>query len=269
MDCSKKLGIIAGCGTLPQAAAKNAASRGFNVVTIAFFRDVFEKMKPYSSKIYHINIGQVKKVFKTLKHEAIKDLIMIGKFEKRMLFENLKFDLKALSILSKMHNRNDDTIMLAIADEFEKSGINVLEQANFLKDMFPKQGVLTSRTPSSREYRDIEYGFDLAKRVAGLDIGQTVIVKGQSILAVEAIEGTDKAIKRGCMLGGKGVTVVKVSKPSQDPRFDVPAIGRNTIDTMSEGMASILAVEAGKTILVNKDEMTALADSAGIAIVAV
>jgi len=265
----KRLGLIAGSGDLPILLADEAKSKGLDVISIAFTEESAKSLKPFSAVVYKYGIGEAGKILKSLKNERVKDVAMVGKVEKRLLFQNLKFDLKAIKILSRLRNKNDDTIMLAIINELEKEGMKVLDQFLFLKRLFPSKGNLTKYKPDKRENSDIEYGFTIAKEIAGLDIGQTVVIKDKTILAVEAIEGTDETIKRGCSLCKRGAVVVKVAKPNQDPRFDVPTIGIRTIETIIEGKASAITIEADKTMVVNIDKVINMAEENGVSITAV
>ena len=184
--------------------------------------------------------------------------------------EVVKFpDLRAIKLLAKLRNRKDDTIMLAIVDELAKDGLEVVDQTLYLKDLMPAIGVLSRRKPTEGEEDDIRFGFVTAKAMGGMDIGQTVVVKHKAVMAVEAIEGTDACIRRGGALGREKSVVVKVAKPNQDPRFDVPAVGRQTILSMIESNCNVLAMEAGRTLFVEQDEVLRLADSHGIVICAV
>jgi len=265
----KRLGLIAGEGELPLILATEANSKGISIISIAFTEKAAKSLKPLSKAVYQYGIGEAGKVLRCLKNEGVKDVTMVGKIEKRLLFKNPKLDLKAIKILSRLKNKNDDTIMLAIAEELTKEGIKVLDQKLFLKKLFPSKGYLTKNIPDGRERKDMGYGFKIAKEIAGLDIGQTVVVKDNTVLAVETIEGTDEAIKRGCELCKAGAVVVKVSKPKQDNRFDIPTIGIKTIETIINGSGSALAIEAEKTMLVDRDAVIKLAEENGVSITAV
>lgn len=265
----KRLGIIAGNGDLPVILASEASSNGVGVVSIAFTENSAKLLRPFSTAVYQYGIGEVGKILKCLKNEGVMEVVMVGKVEKKLLFQNPKFDLKAIKILSQLRNRNDDTIMFAIVNELEKEGIRVIDQMFFLKNLFPPKGLMTRGIPDESENEDIKYGFKIAKGIAGFDIGQTVVVKNQTVLSIEAIEGTDEAIRRGCSLCDGGAVIVKVAKPEQDMRFDVPTIGVKTIEAMVEGRASVLAIEAEKTMVVNKDEVIKVAEKNGVSITAV
>ncbi|MBI5183333.1 MAG: UDP-2,3-diacylglucosamine diphosphatase LpxI [Nitrospinae bacterium] len=261
--------MITGTGDLPVILANKAKAKGMEIISIAFSEESVAALRSSSKKVYHLGIGEANKILKTLKVEGIKEVVLIGKIEKRLIFQTKRFDLRALKLLTKLKQKDDNTLMLAITKEIEKEGIKVLDQNLFLNELFPPKGVLTKRAPDEREWRDIEYGFIMAKEIASLNIGQTIVVKDQAVIAVEAIEGTDETIKRGCNIAKDNGVVVKVSWQNQDRRFDIPTIGIKTIKMMSAGNASVLAIEAGKTMIVNLKEVQAIADEVGISIVAV
>lgn len=195
---------------------------------------------------------------------------MIGKVTKEILFKGLKFpDLRAIKLLAKLRNRKDDTIMLAIVEEIEKDGIEVADQTLYLKPLMPPTGVLTKRRPTPEEEDDIRFGFVTAKAMGGMDIGQTVVVKNKAVMAVEAIEGTDACIRRGGELGRGKSVVVKVAKPNQDVRFDVPAVGKQTIQSMLDSGCTVLAMEAERTLFVEQEEVLRLANAHDLCICAV
>ena len=195
---------------------------------------------------------------------------MLGKVTKEILYKGLSFpDLKTLGVLKRLKNRKDDTIMLAIVDEIEREGFSVLDQTVYLKPFMPKVGVLTKRQPTEEQWQDICFGFELAKQMGQLDIGQTVVVKHKAAMAIEAIEGTDKCILRGGELGRGEAVVVKTEKPNQDVRFDVPAVGIKTLMSMIDSGCNVLAVEAEKTIFVQQEDVLEMANRHNIIICAV
>jgi DUF1009 family protein len=194
---------------------------------------------------------------------------MAGGIKKVKLLSNFRPDLRGAAFLARVRSREDDRLLRGVADELEKDGIKVVESTLFLSRIIPAEGVLSRRAPSPAQWEDIRLGFDTAKEAGRLGVGQCVVVKHRVVLAIEAAEGTDAAIRRGGELGREGIVVVKVSKPQQDLRFDVPAVGVDTILTMRELKGAVLAVEAGKTILLEKDEMLQEADRAGIVVIAV
>jgi len=265
----KVQGLIAGDGELPILLAQSAKNSGFEVVAISLTPKNRLQLQKYCSKVYSFGPGQVQKILDTLKAEQIKQLTFIGKVSKEMLFRNPKLDKRSISLLKSMKRVNDDAIMLKIIEELNKEGIEVLDQTIFIKNLFLPKGVIGSIQPTEEQLIDIDYGFSLAKEMGRLDIGQSVIVQDKMVLAVEAIEGTDKAIKRGCQLGSGRAVVVKVSKPSQDQRFDIPTVGLQTVKIMKKYGAKVLAIEANETLIVDKEEMVKFADKNKIVIVAV
>jgi DUF1009 family protein len=193
---------------------------------------------------------------------------LIGKVNKDVLFQRWRFDSRAWRILRRAKSFQDDILLAEIIREFESEGIRVVEQSYFIPDLCPKGGVLTRRRPSRREWQDIKYGYSAARRIGELGIGQTIVVKQGTILAVEGMEGTDEAIARGCRLAHEGAVVVKVSRPGQDLRLDMPTVGLRTLQVMRAGRATALAIEAGKTIVVGGEEFPRAADEAAISVVA-
>ncbi len=265
------LGLVAGEGKLPAVLAKSAKEKGYRVVALALTPDSQTRVQPHCDKTYLVAPGQLGRSLKILQSEDLTQIVFVGKVPKLQLLQNIyKLDWIAIKELSKLSNFNDDTIQFAIGDLIESHGIKVLKQSDFLRHLFPDYGVLTNRQPSAGEYADIEYGFRIAKEIARLDIGQTVIVKDQMVLAIEAIEGTDQAIRRAVELARGPVVVCKVSKPNQDQRFDIPTVGMNTLNSMlAPKPGGVLAVEAKETMLVEQQEMVEFADKNEISIVSV
>ncbi|VAX15817.1 UDP-2,3-diacylglucosamine pyrophosphatase [hydrothermal vent metagenome] len=263
------LGLIAGKGDLPAIFAREAKHQGMKVVAITFDKDSEIITSREADETHLLGLGQAGKVIKTFHGANISQIAMIGKIDKRVIFKNMKFDLRALKILNNMKRKNDDNFMLAVVAELESEGFKIINQTAILKNHMPGAGQFTRRKPTGQELEDIRFAMEMARGIAALDIGQTVIVKDKAVLAVEAIEGTDEAIERGSLIARKGAIVVKVSKPKQDPRFDVPTVGINTVETMARFNATALAVEAGKTVVVNKDKMVEICDRHKIAFVAV
>ncbi len=265
----KKIGIIAGKGTLPVSIAHEAKRQGYEVVIIGL-DPIADSLNGSFDKVYRINVGKFGKLIDTLKKEGITQVIMAGKVSKTLLYKSkLIPDMRAIKVLMKLPDRKDDTILQAITDELESEGIRLLETATFSKELFITEGTLTKRKPSKDEKSDIHFGVNIAKEIGRLDIGQTVVVKDRAVMAVEAIEGTDEAIKRGGQLAGKGAVVVKVAKPQQDMRYDVPVIGMETLKTMKEVKATVLAAEADRTIIVDKEAVIKFANKNRISIVGV
>lgn len=264
------VGLFAGVGNLPVEFMRAAKSLGHRVVVIAVVDGVAPELAKEADIYYEINVAKLDKIIKTMKREGVAHVTMIGKVTKEILFKGLKFpDLRAIKLLAKLRNRKDDTIMLAIVDELAKDGLEVVDQTRYLKPLMPPVGVLTKRHPTEKEEADIRFGFATAKAIGGMDIGQTVVVKHTAVMAVEAIEGTDACIRRGGQLGRGEAVVVKVAKPNQDPRFDVPAVGKDTIQSMLDSQCTVLAMEAGRTLFVEQDEVLRLANEHHLVICAV
>lgn len=265
----KTLGIIAGFGRLPVEVAKAARDSGSRVVAVGVLETVDPELKTAADTYYAVNIGLLNTIIDTLKQEQVSEVIFIGKVNKELLFQGIKMDSKMQAVLSTLPDQNDDTLMMAFVREFLAAGIKVLDQTIYIKSLVPQEGVITTRQPQAAEWLDIKFGFTMAKEIGRLDIGQTVIIKDRAVVAVEAIEGTDAAIKRGGQLAKGGAVVVKTAKPQQDLRFDMPGIGPNTLQSMIDAGATVLAIEAGKTLLVDREQVIKLADANGITIVVV
>ncbi len=265
----KKIGLIAGNGNFPIVFARAAREKGMQVIAVAHEGETLPELAQWVDGIYWIKVGQLGKLINIFKEQNVTDVLMAGGIKKTRLFGGGMPDLRAMTLLAKMIHRKDDSILRAVAQELESEGITVRESTLYLDNIVAGPGILTKRKPSKEERLDIAFGWQMAKEVGRLDIGQTVVVKDRAVLAVEAIEGTDEAIRRGGGLCGKDAVVVKICKPQQDLRFDLPAIGAITIQSMRHVKASCLAVEAGKTIMIEREALIRDADQAGIAIVAI
>ena len=265
-----KVGLIAGIGVLPVEFMRAAHMLGHQVVVIGVVPDTDPILEQEADVFYHIGVAKLGKIFKTLKKEGVTKITMLGKVTKEILYKGLTFpDLKTLGVLKRLKNHKDDTIMLAIVDEIEREGFTVLDQTVYMKPFMPKVGVLTKQQPTEEQWQDICFGFELAKHMGALDIGQTVVVKNKAAMAIEAIEGTDKCILRGGELGRGESVVVKTEKPNQDVRFDVPAVGIKTLMSMIDSGCKVLAVEAEKTIFVQQSDVLDMANRHNIVICAV
>lgn len=265
----RRQGLIAGDGLLPVKMAQYAKENGFEVVAISLSSDNYRELKKYCSKVYSCCPGEVNKIENILKTEEIKQLTFLGKVSKSILIKRPKFDKRAIEVLKQAVRLNDDKVMLMIIEELEKLGITIIDQTTFIKNLMIPSGVLGKIQPTKEQVDDVNYGYWLAKETGKLDIGQSVVIKDKMIMAVEAIEGTDKCIRRGCKLAKKGACIIKVAKPEQDKRFDIPAIGLRTLKTMKRYKASLIAVEAGETIIVDQEEVIKFADKNNIVIMAV
>ena len=257
-----KIGLIAGNGQLPVIWSKNAQTNGIEVVAISLSADNKKELKKHCAKVYDFGPGQITKIEEALKSEGIKQLAFIGKVHKGLVLRRPKFDAKAIELLKQARRLNDDAIMLMAVSELEKIGITVLDQTIFIKNLMVSPGVLGKVKPTKEQEDD-------AKAMGQVDIGQTVVIKDKMVMAVEAIEGTDRCIERGGKIAKKGAVVVKTAKPSQDTRFDVPAFGLATLKTMKKHHASVIAVEAGKTIIVDQQKAIEFADANNIVVMAI
>jgi len=263
------IGLIAGSGRFPLYFAEAARQGGHEVIAIAIKEETSQELEKMVDQIHWFHVGELQGMIDTFLSRGIDRLVMAGKITKTRMFNQLKPDARLMRVFEKTPVRNDDALLKALAGEFVNEGIHVCDSTMFLASLLPQKGPLTRRHPTPEEWLDIQYGHEIAKKIAGLDIGQTVVVKNRAILAVEAIEGTDEAITRGGKLGNGGVTVVKVARPDQDMRFDLPVIGVDTIRTLVQAKARCLAFQEQKTLLLDRGEVIAMADAADLAIVVV
>ncbi len=262
--------MIAGTGDLPVALVQGIKRAGRQVLVISVAKDADERLSCLSSpEFYQIGAGQIKKIINTLVGMDAKEVVVAGGISKDVLFKPMHLDTRAIRMLSKLKNKGDPSIFEAIAAEIESSGVKLVDQRFYLSELLPQKDVITKRKPSKDQWWDIEYGMDLARKIAELGVGQTVVVKDQIPLAVEAIEGTDEAIRRGCKLCRSGAVVVKASRPDQDFRFDVPTVGPDTVDVLAESEAAVLAFESGKAFLLESEETVRKANKAKISLVVV
>jgi DUF1009 family protein len=238
-------------------------------VAVAHLGESDPELERLVSSVTWIKVGELGRIIEVFKHAGIGRAVMAGGIRKTSLFENFAPDERALAFLARLPRLGDDTVLRGIAAELESEGIRVLESTLLVPALLAGEGVMTRRQPSEADFADIEYGLRVARAVGRWDVGQSVVVKGGVVLAIEAIGGTDAAVRRGAALGKGNVVVVKTSKPGQDLRFDVPAVGRETIAVLAEVGAGVLAVEAGRTLMLDKAELLADADERGIAVVGV
>jgi len=263
------IGLIAGNGRFPLYCARAAREGGYEVIAVAIKEETSPELEKIVDHIRWFHVGELQGMIDTFLGRGIDRLVMAGKITKTHMFNTLRPDARLMRVFEKTPIRNDDALLKALADEFDSEGIHVCDSTLFLTSLLPEKGPLTRRHPTQEEWLDIQYGHEIAKKIAGLDIGQTVVVKNRAILAIEAIEGTDEAILRGGKLGNGGVTVVKVARPDQDMRFDLPVIGVDTIRTLIQSKARCLAFQERKTLLLDRAEVIAMADAADLAIVVV
>lgn len=265
-----KVGLIAGSGRFPLIFAQGARDAGVRVIAVAHRGETAEEIERFAEQVTWIRVGQLGKIIRTFRKAEVRNAVMAGGIRKVRLFSDFRPDPRGLALLARVRSRDDDQLLRGVAGELEREGIRVLESTLFLKRIIPAEaGVLTRTQPSPEQWQDVRLGIPMVKRLGRMGIGQTLVLKEGVILAVEAIEGTDAAIRRGGEIVEGAVVVVKMSKPQQDLRFDVPAIGPGTIEVLREVGGGVLAVERGRSILLDKERLLAAADEAGIAVVAV
>ena len=263
------LGLLSGIGHLPVDVAQSAKAMGYRVVAIGVVPGVDPGLAASVDAYYDIHIGKLGKIINTLKKNQVTKVTMIGKVTKEILYSEGAIipDFRAIKLLTSLPDRKDDTIMNAIVKGLEEEKMAVMDQTLLIQPLLPAPGVLSKRKPTAEELEDVEFGFQVAKEIGRLDIGQTVVVKNKAVMAVEAIEGTDACILRGGTLG-KGVIVAKTAKPAQDNRFDMPSVGVRTIESMIAAGAAGIVMEAGRTLLVERERTLALADEHNMFVVA-
>lgn len=266
---AQRIGLIAGSGPFPLIFSEKAGARGYQVYAIGYHNETDPALADYVEALETIYIGQIKRLIKFFKRHQITDAVMIGAIKKPGSIAEVRPDMKAIALYAGMrHNTHDDRVLRAFASALEDEGIHIRPSTFLLPELLAQEGCWTRRKPAKDEQHDMELGWKMAKAIGKLDIGQCVVVSNGSVLAVEAIDGTDSTIRRGGELANKSAVVVKVCKPIQDFRFDVPAVGSQTIRTMNEAGVSVLVIEAGKSLVFDKAEMIALADKWQISIVA-
>jgi DUF1009 family protein len=268
VDVPETLGIIAGNGVYPFLLADAARAAGVKKIVAAAFTDETDpSLAGKADEIHWMRVGQLSRLINCFRTDGVSQAIMAGQIAPKNLFA-LRPDWKTLLLLAKLKRRNAEAIFSAIADELASAGITLLPATSFLQDYLAAPGLIAGPRLSRREEEDVAFGFEIASEISRLDIGQTVIVKTGTVLAVEGFEGTNEAIKRGGALGGKNAVMVKIAKPDQDMRFDVPVIGVATIEVAAEARLRVIAVEAGRTLLLERDAVLERAARAGISIVA-
>lgn len=265
-----ELGLIAGSRKFPLIFARAARDRGYKVVAFAVRGDAWRAINKCADKVVWLRLREFGRLGDIMKREGINEVVMAGQISPGRLFSSeVMRDAGLREVFAGMKDKRADTIFSTVIRHLEKSGVKFLDSTAFLGEMMPERGLLCGPEPSPEQSKDIEFGFKLAKEVAGFDIGQTVAVKSGAIVGVEAFEGTDNLIRRAGKIAGRGFTVVKVSKPRQDPRFDVPVVGLCTVKTLLRCGAACLAIEAGKTLFIDKEASLAFAERKGLIITAV
>ena len=265
----RNIGIIAGGGQFPLLFIEAAHREGRRVVVVAHKGETDDRVASAADAAIWVKLGQLGKVISFLHKEGVGETVFLGTITKTKIFRDVLPDFKALALWNKIDRRQDDAILRAFAAALEEEQIKVLESTIYLRHLLFPQGVLTRARPNDKQRRDIAFGWQNARAIGRLDIGQCVVVRDCTVLAVEAIEGTDAAILRGGMLAKENAVVVKVKKPGQDFRFDLPATGLTTITTLRQVKGAVLAVEAGQSLLFDREEMVREANRAGIIVVGV
>ncbi len=268
----RRLGLIAGNGRFPFLVLEAARAAGRPVTVIALKEEAFPDLeaaaaRPPAADFHWVSLGQLGTWMKILEHAGAAEAVMAGQVKHTKLFSDIVPDLTAIGVLMKLETRNTDAIIAAVADALKARGITLVDSTALLAPLLARPGVLTRRAPTEEEQHDFAFGYGVADTIAGLDIGQTIAVKASAVVAVEAMEGTDAVIARAAELAGAGVRIVKVAKPKQDMRFDVPVVGVSTIAAMERAGATALSVDAGKTLMIDGQAVIDAADAAGIAIV--
>ena len=248
--------------------ARAARENGRRVFAVALEGETDPSLETCTDDLIWIRVGQLERIIQYFKDMAVPEAIMAGGLTKENVMATFEPDERALALLARVPNLNDDVFLRALAEEFENAGVSILPSTQFAPELLAPAGVMTREEPTADQWKDIRLGWKTAKALGELDIGQCVVVKGGAVLAVEAIEGTDETIRRGGRLGRRDAVVVKVSKPSQDLRFDLPTVGAETVAVMAEVKASVLAVEAGKTLILDREDMILAAERCGITVLA-
>lgn len=265
---SMKLGLIAGNGKFPFLVVEGAHRAGVEVAVAAIREETDPAIEKIADRLTWVGIGQLGKLLKFFKNEGVDKAIMAGQVKHVQIFSNAIPDVRMLKMLLRLPRRNTDALIGAVAGELASEGIELIDSTFFLKDELPEPGTLSKRAPDDRERGDIEYGLEVAREIGRLDLGQTIVVRDRACIAIEAMEGTDAVIRRaGALVRGR-LTVVKIAKPDQDMRFDVPVVGVPTIESMISAHATCLCLTANKTLMLDRNEMIALANKNKIAMVA-
>jgi len=260
-------GLIAGNGRFPFLVLEGARSQGIEMAVIALKEEASPELEKLAKRLHWVSLGELSKAIALMQQEGVKQAVMAGQVKHNKIFSAIRPDWKLAKLLFSLPRKNTDSLIGAVAKVFEEEGIQLVDSTMFLKPLVPEAGVLTRRTPNEHEAADMQYGLEVARQIAAMDIGQTVVIADRACVAVEAMEGTDEAIARAARFGeGKPLVVVKVSKPKQDMRFDVPVVGLPTVESMKKAGATALAIDAARTLLFDREKLIELADAAGIAI---
>jgi hypothetical protein len=267
MTRTEPLGLIAGNGRFPFLVAAAARRAGRAVVAVAIREEAHPELEREVDGFHWVGLGQLGRCIEVLRGAGVHEAVMAGQVKHRQIFSDIVPDLKLMAVLARLAMKNTDSLIGGVADALAREGIRLLSSTELLADQMATAGSMTKRAASRDEQKDIDYGREVARTLARMDLGQTAVVKDRAAVALEAMEGTDETIRRAGRIAGPGTSVVKVAKPRQDMRFDVPVVGGGTIDAMREAGARVLAIDAGRTLVVDKAEVLAAADAAGIVMV--
>jgi hypothetical protein len=264
---TERWALIAGNGRFPFLVLEAARSRGLPMVVLALKEETFPEIESAAERVHWLSLGELGRALELLRQERITHAVMAGQVKHKQIFSSIRPDWQMARLLMSLATKNTDSLIGGVARLLEENGVQLVDSTAFLRPLLPAAGVLTRRAPDAREAADIEYGRRIAREIARLDLGQTVVVRDCACVAIEAMEGTDETIERaGRIAAGRPLVVVKVSKPKQDMRFDVPVVGPPTIEVMQRAEATALAIDAGRTLVLDREAMLAAADAAGIAV---
>lgn len=261
------IGIVAGNGRFPVILVEYLRKAGKKIVVAGINGETDTSLPEKVDRFIWLGLGELNNLIKFFQAEGVKNIIMAGQVKHHRLFENIKFDFRALKLLTSLLDRRADSLLKAVIKEIESAGLKVLPSNIYLKDLLSTSGNLTAVSLTPEEKSDIDFGWPLARKIAEMDIGQTLVVKGKTVVAVEAMEGTDECIRRAAKIAGSGLVVIKVARPKQDLRFDLPVVGLRTIAVLQEVGSRVLVVEAARTLLLDKPELLNRAKQSGIAII--
>lgn len=264
-----RLGLIAGNGRFPLLFVEAAKAEGIEIVAVAHHGETQLEIGDHVAHVTWVRVGELGKIIATFKEAGISEAVMAGGILKSGALGNIQPDERGMAFISRLSSLKDDVILRAVAEELESEGVTIVQSTRLLSGLVPQPGVLTKTAPDSKQWDDIDLGVAVAKEIGRWDIGQCVVLKRGTVFAVEGVDGTNATIRRGGELSGPGTVIVKVSKPQQDLRFDVPTVGRETIQEMQLVQAQVLAVEADKTLMLDKSAVVRDADEAGVCVVAV
>ncbi|MGA8143577.1 MAG: UDP-2,3-diacylglucosamine diphosphatase LpxI, partial [Candidatus Acidiferrales bacterium] len=264
---SERWGLIAGNGDFPFLVLEGARSRGIEMAVIAIREEASPALEQAAKRVHWVSLGELSRTIELLREEGVNHAVMAGQVKHNKIFSSIRPDWRLAKLLLSLPSKNTDSLIGAVARVLDDEGIKLVDSTKFLGTLLPEPGILTRRSPDVSEAADIAYGRQVAQKIAALDLGQTVVVRDRACVAIEAMEGTDETIERAARIaGGQRLVVVKISKPAQDMRFDVPVIGLKTIEVMRRSNATALAIDAGKTLLFDRDQLIHAADDFGIAI---